>query len=200
MMKKLWPLVLLFIGCGQSHVYVWHDLESSQSGTALILGSDTSTEATDLDSTLHFSDLTELVFVQSTEPVPKDEDWTDSYLFLSSLSFTMTVENPIDSDLSFIESMEVYIEAPNLPRIPVLTQTVFDSNIVFIDNDELEDSYLLDNYYMSESLTLTADVSGSLPEQDTTVRADVQLSTSFVQSVGYQVGKGLGRHNYLLTD
>lgn len=89
-------------------------------------------------------------------------------------SFTFTATSPADADLSFIDSIEIHVEAPGLPqqRVAFIDGIPEGTSMVEL---ELEDVDLTD-YTVSESMTLSATASGQRPHDDTEVRADVVIA------------------------
>ena len=88
-------------------------------------------------------------------------------------AFEMTALSPDGADLSFLDEITVYVEAPDLEEQAVAWQDSFpegEGKVIF--NVEPVD---LTAYVVSESMTLTTDVSGTLPEEDTEVEAYVVL-------------------------
>lgn len=77
--------------------------------------------------------------------------------------------SPDGSDLAFISSVDVYVEAPDLPRVLVASQDDFPEGQALVAFD-LEDVDLTD-YVVSERMTFDTDVSGNRPEQTTDIAA-----------------------------
>lgn len=90
--------------------------------------------------------------------------------------FDLDVVKPEGADLAFIESLDVFIDAPGLPKVLIATADNIPAGTRHLEMD-LQDVDLTD-YVVSKSLTISTDASGSRPEQDTTVKA------TFVLSVG----------------
>lgn len=102
------------------------------------------------------------------------------------VEFTLEATAPPEGDLSFMERMEIYVEGPDLPRQLLASAGPED----FAEGVE-EVSFLLEDvdlveYVVSESLTLETSVSGSRPDEDTTVEAryviDVGVTAQGVRS------------------
>lgn len=77
--------------------------------------------------------------------------------------------SPEGTDLSFLQSMEVYVEAPEQDRALLASAAVFpegqaEVRLVVEDLD-------LTAYVVSRSMTLTTEVDGHRPEEDTEVTA-----------------------------
>lgn len=88
-------------------------------------------------------------------------------------SFSLTAASPDGADLSFLDSMELWVEAPGLEPALIAWQDEFpegEGTVVF----ELEGVDLTD-YVVSQSMTLTTEVTAHRPDQDTEVRADFSL-------------------------
>ncbi len=88
-------------------------------------------------------------------------------------SFSLTATAPDGADLAFIDSLDLYVEAPELPRRLVASQSNFPAGqaTVELELEELD----LTEYAVSTSMTLTTEVTGSRPNVDTNVRADAVL-------------------------
>ena len=109
-------------------------------------------------------DLTEAQELQNQGVEPGDI----SEAFL--VEFSLTATSPSGADLSFIDSMKVYVEGPDLPRQLLASASSFDEGVSRVDFD-LEDVDLVE-YIVSESLTLETEVSAKRPSETTTIKAD----------------------------
>ncbi|MBN2799099.1 MAG: hypothetical protein JXX28_08115 [Deltaproteobacteria bacterium] len=76
---------------------------------------------------------------------------------------------PEGADLSFLEAMTVSVSAPDLPEALLATAPGFPVGQALV-RFEVEDLDLTD-YVVSQSMSLTTDVSGSRPDEDTEVTA-----------------------------
>ena len=88
--------------------------------------------------------------------------------------FFLESTDPPGSSLSFLDSMELFVESPGLPRVLVASARSFpagEARVAFV----LEDVDLTD-YVVSQSLTLTTSVTGRRPDVETTVRAVYRFS------------------------
>lgn len=76
-------------------------------------------------------------------------------------------------DLAFIDSLSVYVAAPDQPEQLLASSQDFPTGqaVVALSVEPLD----LTPYIVSESMTLTTDVSGELPDEDTTVEARFEL-------------------------
>lgn len=83
--------------------------------------------------------------------------------------FELEAVAPAAADLSFIEDMAIYVEAPGLPRQLLAWQDDFPKDQALVPF-EIEDLDLTD-YVVSEAMTLTTEVEGRRPKQDTKVEA-----------------------------
>jgi len=88
--------------------------------------------------------------------------------------FSLEVVDPAGGDLAFLESVELYVEGPDLPRQLVASADEFPEGQTRVDF-AVEDVDLTD-YVVSQSLTLETNVTGRRPEEDTTVKASYTLS------------------------
>jgi len=87
--------------------------------------------------------------------------------------FVLNAVDPSDADLSWLERVDILVEAPGLPEKVIATASDFPPGLASVDF-ELEDVDLTD-YVVSESMTLTTDARGRRPPDDTTVRADFRI-------------------------
>lgn len=90
------------------------------------------------------------------------------------VEFSLEAVDPPGSDLSFIDALEVYVEAPDLPRVLIASQDSFPMGEALIDF-ELE-GIDLTPYVVSQSMTLTTDAAGRRPDEATQVEALFALS------------------------
>lgn len=89
------------------------------------------------------------------------------------VQFELEALEPAGSDLAFLDELVVYVEAPGLPRVQVARGAEFPDGQGRVDLD-LEPVDLTD-YVVSESMTLSTDVTARRPEQDTLVEARFAL-------------------------
>jgi len=87
--------------------------------------------------------------------------------------FELEATAPQGADLSFIESMSLFVEAPGLERTLVASAPGFPAGeaVVTFDLEAVD----LTPFVVSESMTLSTDVTGRRPDQDTTVVARFAL-------------------------
>ncbi|MFT6146015.1 MAG: hypothetical protein ACJAV2_003905 [Myxococcota bacterium] len=90
-----------------------------------------------------------------------------SEVFMENLE--LEAVSPTGGDLSFIDSVDVYVEAPDLPRVLIASQDDFPEGQALV-TFTLEDVDLTD-YVVSESMTFDTDVSGNRPDQSTDIAA-----------------------------
>ena len=96
-------------------------------------------------------------------------DIRDVYL----VEFSLEATDPPGADLSFIQELSVFVESPDLPRVRVAWQTDFPEGQALVPF-ELEDVDLTD-YAVSRSMTLSTEVTGRRPAQDTSVEGAFAL-------------------------
>lgn len=97
-------------------------------------------------------------------------DIVESYLEELSLR----ASSPSGADLSFLDAVEIYVEAPGLDPVLVASQDEFPPGVAEVQFELIEVD--LTPYIVSQSLTLTTDVSGRRPSADTEVEAAFTLS------------------------
>ena len=81
----------------------------------------------------------------------------------------MTVTDPADGDLSFIDQLDLYVSAPDVERQLIATQDDFPASVQMVSFERTDVD--LTPYIVSESLSLTTDVTASRPAVDTTIEA-----------------------------
>jgi hypothetical protein len=111
---------------------------------------------------------------------------------ISSVEFTtlsLEATGPAGSDLSFIERIELFVEAPGVPRVRVASQDDFPAGQALVELDL--DAVDLTEYVVSQSMTITSDVTASRPEEETTVEAYYALDVGVTKQ---------GCNNYLKND
>jgi hypothetical protein len=89
------------------------------------------------------------------------------------VSFSLSASEPDGADLSFLDSVELFVEAPELPRVRVAVAEAFPVGqpTVAFGVDPID----LAPYVVSRSMTLSAEVEGRRPDQDITVVAAFEL-------------------------
>ena len=162
-------VTVLSLACNKSALF---NIEIAESSTVGIPSAGPLGEVTELVDDVGFGGFSEMNIVESEELSNQGVSPGDIEEAILSI-FTLTVEAPEAGDLSFIEQMDIYVEAPDLTTEIVATQddfpegqTVVEFQLTGVD---------LTAHIISESLTITTDVVGSLPSEDTTVRADITL-------------------------
>ena len=85
------------------------------------------------------------------------------------VSFELEAIEPADADLSFLDAMTLLVLAPGLPEEVVASAPGFPQGeaLVVFDLEEVD----LTEYIVSESMTLTTDVSGQRPDRATRIEA-----------------------------
>lgn len=79
-----------------------------------------------------------------------------------------------DGDLAFLDRLEIWVEAPDLPSERLASKTEFPAGqaLVEFDIDDLD----LTEYVQSQAMTITTEVSGQRPERETDVEAYFDLA------------------------
>lgn len=96
-----------------------------------------------------------------------DEEIDAAYLTAFTLS------TPDGDDLSFLDTFEVYVAADDLDRVRIAHQDDFPEGAPSVDL--VLDDVDLAPYIVAPSMTITTEVSGTAPMEDTTVDADIAL-------------------------
>lgn len=159
----------LILSCNDGTLF---HIELEEQSTTDVSGTGLLGEATELVGSLGFSGFTQMNLVQSEElqnqgVEPGDIETT--YI----VSLNLNVLSPEGGDLSFLEEMNIYISAPGLDEVLVASLDDFPVGASRVDF-EIEDVNLVD-YVVSEELSITTDVVGTAPQDDTTVEANILL-------------------------
>jgi hypothetical protein len=85
----------------------------------------------------------------------------------------LTLSTPDGDDLSFISSIDVFIESPGVDKTRIAHLDDFPEGQKSVDL-ELDDVDLVD-YVVADSLTISTEASGSAPENDTEIDAYIAL-------------------------
>ncbi|MCB9741871.1 MAG: hypothetical protein H6741_23615 [Alphaproteobacteria bacterium] len=88
-------------------------------------------------------------------------------------AFDLSITGPESGDFAFLESLDVYVEAPGLESQLIASTSAFGEGVrqVAVDLEGVD----LTDYVVSENMTLTTDVTGHRPEVTTDVKAYVAL-------------------------
>jgi hypothetical protein len=89
-------------------------------------------------------------------------------------SFELEALEPGGADLSFLESLEVYVEAPDLPRVLLASAGAFPEGRAVVEL-VVEDEDLT-AYVVSESMTFDLEIEGVRPPEDTLVEGRFELA------------------------
>ena len=144
-------------------------IELSESAEATIEGQSTLGGITDLVGTLGFDGFTEMDISQSQALVNQGVQPGDIETAIVT-SFTLSAVDPDDADLSFISSLEIWVEAPDLEPVLVASQIEFPEGVSVVEFD-LEDVDLVD-YVVSDSMNITTEATGTVPSDTITIKAD----------------------------
>lgn len=95
------------------------------------------------------------------------------------VEFTLEATDPPGADLAWIDTMQLYVSAPGLPDVRVASMDDFPvgQSTVFFELDDVD----LTDWIVSESMTITTDVTAQRPEQTTQVRANFVLNVGVTQ-------------------
>lgn len=148
-------------------------IELSESAEATIEGQSTLGGITDLVGALGFDGFTEMDISQSQELVNQGVQPGDIESAMVT-SFSLTAVDPADGDLSFISRLEIWVEAPDLEPVLVASQVDFPEGVSVVEFD-LEDVDLVD-YVVSDSMKITTDATGTVPEETITIQADASFA------------------------
>ena len=171
---------ILWIGCDGSLITIPVEQRAE---TTVAAG----TILEDLLGDMGFSDFLAMDIVQSEELQNQGVapgDVQDVRLVALSLE----AKSPGGSDLSFLSSVEFWVEAPDLPRARVASAIAFpegQAHVAFtIDDLDLTD------YATSQSMTLTTEVTGHRPDEDTLVEAVIELDVGVTAQGACRAAEG----------
>jgi hypothetical protein len=155
------------------------DVEES---TSTVIGRGTPLEV--LVSDIGFDDLVALDLTTATE-LENQGVAPGDIVDARFTSFTLSAVAPAGADLSFLDDLSFWVEAPDLPRVRIAAQDTFgDAASVDLALDDVD----LTPYLVSQAMTITTEATGRRPSVDTEVEA------SFVLNVGVTAQ---GACNYL---
>lgn len=158
MRRPYTPLLLLLIGCGLLRFEVDHQAATEIPGGGLV---------GQLLDTLSFTGLNEFDTTIEDEIADQGVEPGD----VRSVRLTL-FRLSSDSDLSFIDSMEVFVAAPDVDELRVASGDDFPEGVTEVDLD-LDDVDLADAL-AAGALSFRVEVDGAAPAEDT--RIDVLLS------------------------
>jgi hypothetical protein len=103
-------------------------------------------------------------------------------------SVELEVSAPAGGDLSWVDTLEFYVEAPGLPRTRIAHQEDFPAGQSIVDL--VVDDVDLTDYAISESMDITTDAAGHRPDQDTDVIGRVVLKVGVTAQGACNATKG----------
>ena len=164
-------LCLTWVACGATLMTIEIDRE-----TTTVVEGGTVVEA--LLGDFGLSEFVAMDFTSAQEIVNQGVEPGDINEVRLSL-FQMEVTAPDEGDLSWIDELELYVEAPDLPRVRIAYQDTFPEGVMVVDFN-YEDVDLRD-YVLSEALTLTTTSRGNRPEVDhtLTIRFALDVEVTF---------------------
>jgi hypothetical protein len=86
---------------------------------------------------------------------------------------TLKIVTPTTQALSFIQKIEFFIEAPNLPKVRIAEALSIPSGVSMVELTL--DDHELAPYAKAESFSITTTGTASVPPKDTTIEADLTL-------------------------
>lgn len=155
------PLLLLTSACGGS----LKTIQVEQSATTVVPGGSL---LEDLLGSLGFDAFTSMDITESEELENQGVEPGD-VVDVELVAFELEALEPSGSDLAFLDSMQVLALAEGLPEIQVASQTSFPEGQALVEF-QLSGEDLTD-YVTSQAMTLTTQVTGHSPSEDTTVEA-----------------------------
>ena len=94
------------------------------------------------------------------------------HVYLEDLS--LTVNDPVDGDLSFLSTVKVFVESDGLPKLLIAEADSFPAGERSVSFAVTPDADLAP-YVISEKMSLTTDVTGHQPDVDTKILAAFDL-------------------------
>jgi hypothetical protein len=156
---RWWCGLPLALGCGGGLLTITVREESTvivEKGTVL----------ENLVSDLGFGAFTDLDLIEAEElenQGVEPGDVQEVYL----VDFVLEVLDPPEGDLSFVESLDVLVSAPGLPEVVIAHQDDFPPGSAEVAM--VLEPVDLTPYVVSRSMSITTDVRGHRPQEDTTV-------------------------------
>lgn len=126
----------------------------------------------ELTGGLGFSELTAMDLISSGELANQGVEPGDIEEAVLTV-FELEATGPDGADLSFLQSVSLYVEAPDLPRELVASRSGFEEGETVAGFDVTEVD--LADYIVSRSMTLSTEVRGNRPDEDTEVRASFEV-------------------------
>lgn len=120
---------------------------------------------------IDFSEFEQIDFSKDIANQGVSEEQIDS---VRLTSFVIEVEEGSGATLDFIHGVKFYAEAPDQPRVLVASSTDFEGQTSV--ELELEEDVELKPYVVAPYMTLSAEVEGNKPDQDTVLTAEVRLT------------------------
>ncbi len=89
------------------------------------------------------------------------------------MSFELETLSPEDADLSFLSSVEIWVESPGLEPVLIAEAVEFPKGTKVVSFDVMDVD--LTDFVVSESMTLTTEIEANSPKDDTRIRASYLL-------------------------
>jgi hypothetical protein len=168
MLRVFTPLLGMLTGCGGGLFYI----EVEETAQTTVSGG---TLLEELLGDLGFEEFVTMDITASEELQNQGVEPGD-IVNVTLIAFDLTVTDPADGDLTFLEEMAVYVEGDDLPRVRIAHLDDFPpgQQQVSFELDDVD----LTPYVTGESMGIDTEVTGRSPSEDTTILA------SFVVDVG----------------
>lgn len=92
-------------------------------------------------------------------------------------SFTLTIDAPADGNFDFIQSITFFAEAPGVTKVQIATMSTVPKGQTKLDL-VIDATTDLAPFVVAPSMSITSQVTGSAPSEDTTVDAEVVLDVN----------------------
>jgi hypothetical protein len=146
------------------------EISVSDQSTSVVPGATLFTDL--LPGALGFDDFLDMDITESEELANQGVEPGD-IKDVQLVDFVLRAVDPPGADLAFLSRLQVFVEAPGVPRGRIAFQDEFPQGVPEIAF-ELE-TLDLTPYVVSESMTFTVEATGQLPEEDTTILASYEV-------------------------
>ena len=159
-----------FLACGEGKLAT---IEFSETAEATVPSAGTLGTITELVGNLGFSGFTDMNISESEELANQGVapgDINEAFI----TNFSLEALSPEGSDLSFLDSLEIWVEAEGLEPVLVASQDEFPEGVGKVDF--IVEDVDITEYVVSEAMTITTEASGSLPSEETQLEAEIGFS------------------------
>jgi hypothetical protein len=127
-----------------------------------------------IDELLSSLNLDELQSIDLTNELKNQGVTKEDVDSVRLVRFTLSIEGPPGATFDFIDSLTFYIETGGAPKAMIARLPAVPAGATELTL-EVEQDVELKPYVVAPSMKITSEVTGTRPDQDTTVRADLTL-------------------------